>query len=90
MALSPDLLKILSKKYDPSALIEKRFRGYDLAIKTDEEGNPVLLFIGKKNETGKIRGNFTPVGIATFPVCQSEEEIIVIKPFGESIFDLYY
>lgn len=57
MALGPDLLKILSKTYEPLIFIERKFRGYDLAFKTDEEGNPILLFMGKKNESGTIRGH---------------------------------
>jgi hypothetical protein len=56
MSLGAPVLKIVSKIYDPSALVEKRFQGYDLAFKTDEEGRPILLFIGKKDATGRIRG----------------------------------
>jgi hypothetical protein len=56
MSLGPDLLKIVSKVYEPGVVIERKFRGYDLAFKTDEDGNPVLLFIGKKKEGGTIRG----------------------------------
>jgi hypothetical protein len=56
MSLGPALIKILSKTYEPSTLIERKFRGYDIAFKTDESGNPILLFIGKKTEAGTIRG----------------------------------
>jgi hypothetical protein len=56
MPLGPAILKILSKKYEPSAFIEKRFQRYDLGFKTDAEGNPVLLFMGIKDATGHIRG----------------------------------
>lgn len=56
MALGPDLLKMMSKKYEPSRFFERRFKRYDIAFKTDEEGNPVLLFVGKKNEQGTIKG----------------------------------
>ena len=38
-------------------MIELRFRSYDLALKTDEEGNPIVLFIGKANEKGIIKGD---------------------------------
>ena len=54
--LGAPILKILNKKYPPSTLIEQRFGRYDLAFKTDEEGRPVLLFLGKMQENGKIRG----------------------------------
>lgn len=56
MALGPVLLKLLSKKYEANTFIEKRFQRYDLGFKTDEEGNPVVLFMGKKESSGKIRG----------------------------------
>lgn len=57
MALGAPLLKLLSKQYAPSSMIEKKFQRYDLAFKTDEEGNPILLFIGRKDDKGRIRGN---------------------------------
>lgn len=57
MPLSEDLVKKLSKKYEPSSMVEMRFRGNDVAFKTDEEGNPVLLFLGRAGEDGTIRGD---------------------------------
>lgn len=57
MKLSADLLKKLSRKYEPSAMVHDRFRGNDLAFKTDEAGNPVQLFIGKLKEDGTIKGD---------------------------------
>lgn len=56
MPLGAPILKIVNKVYEPSAFIEKRFQGYDLGFKTDEQGNPILLFIGKKDASGNIRG----------------------------------
>jgi hypothetical protein len=56
MKIGEPLLKILSKIYEPSTLIEQRFGRYDLAFKTDEAGRPVLLFIGQKGSDGKIKG----------------------------------
>lgn len=56
MALSEDLQKKLGKKYESSAMIDMKYKGYDLSFKTDEEGNAILLFIGKKNEQGTIKG----------------------------------
>lgn len=50
------MLNILSKVYEPSSFIEKRFKGYDLGFKTDEDGRPVVLFIGNKDASGNIRG----------------------------------
>lgn len=56
MKLSDDLQKKLGKLYEPSSLIEMKYKGYDLSFKTDEEGNAILLFIGKKTEQRTIKG----------------------------------
>ena len=51
------LLKKLNKQYEASAMLYLKFKAYDLAIKTDEEGNAVLLFIGKASTVGGIKGD---------------------------------
>lgn len=51
------LLKQLSKTYEPDRLIRFAFGRYDVATKTDGNGNPVLLYIGKANEQGIIKGD---------------------------------
>ena len=56
MALSEDLQKKLSKKFEASSMVEMKYKGYDLFFKTDEEGNPILLFLGKKTDQGTIKG----------------------------------
>jgi hypothetical protein len=56
MKLSAHLQSKLSKKYEPSSMVNMQYKGNDLRFKTDEEGNPVLLFIGKALENGKIKG----------------------------------
>ena len=56
MALNEELQKKLSKKFEPSSMLEMKYKGYDLSYKTDEEGNAVLLFIGTKTENGTIKG----------------------------------
>ena len=48
--------KKLSKKFEASTTLEMKYKGYHLAIKTDEDGNPILLFIGKKSEDGTVKG----------------------------------
>jgi hypothetical protein len=48
MALGPAILKILSKQYEPSSFVEKRFQRYDLGFKTDADGNPIVLFMAQK------------------------------------------
>ncbi|HVG40272.1 MAG TPA: hypothetical protein VM888_01580 [Chitinophagaceae bacterium] len=56
MKLSEDLIKKLGKKHDPSTMIHSTFRGNDIAFKTDEEGNAIQLFVGKRKEDGTIKG----------------------------------
>ena len=56
MKLGEDLQKKLSKKFEPSTMVEMGYKGYDIAVKTDEEGNAILLFIGKKTPQGTIKG----------------------------------
>ncbi|MDB5248137.1 MAG: hypothetical protein JWQ40_2531 [Segetibacter sp.] len=56
MVLSEDLQKQLAKKFEPSTMVEMKFKGYDLSFKTDEEGNAILLFMGKKTGQGTIKG----------------------------------
>jgi hypothetical protein len=57
MKIGEKLLKVLNKTYTPSAMIPLKFGRYDIAFKTDESGNPILLFIGKANEEGIIKGD---------------------------------
>ena len=56
MKLGPQILKILEKKYESESMVYTTFNSHDLAFKTDSEGNPVLLFLGKKNEKGQVKG----------------------------------
>ena len=56
MKLNEDLLKILSKTYEKSAMINMVYKQKDLSFKTDDEGNPILLFIGKRDENGVVKG----------------------------------
>jgi hypothetical protein len=56
MKLGPPILKILSQKYEPSTMVERRFKNIDLAFKTDEQGRPILLFLGEKDDKGVVKG----------------------------------
>ncbi|MGC1240301.1 MAG: hypothetical protein WA874_01875 [Chryseosolibacter sp.] len=56
MKLSQSLLLKLSKKYDPSSMVGLKFRGKDVVVKTDADGNPVVLFIGKLDRSGSVKG----------------------------------
>ena len=56
MALSESLIKKLSQKYPANELTDLRYRGNDLTIKADEAGNAILLFIGRRMDSGHIKG----------------------------------
>jgi hypothetical protein len=56
MKLGDSLLLKLRKKYIPSTMVEIKFKGKDVCIRTDNEGNPVVVFIGKTMPNGKIKG----------------------------------
>jgi hypothetical protein len=57
MKVGERLLKLLSKKYGPSQMVALQFGRYDVAMKTDDEGNPILAFVGKADERGIIKGD---------------------------------
>jgi hypothetical protein len=57
MKLSDPLIKKLSQKHQPSTMIEMVYKGNDLSFKTDENGNAILLFIGKRNADGNVKGD---------------------------------
>lgn len=56
MKIGAELLKILNKQYAQDEMIRRRFGRYDLVFKTDEQGRPVLLYMGKADEHGTIKG----------------------------------
>jgi hypothetical protein len=56
MKLSEDLIKKLQKKFEPSTMVSMRYKGNDIAFKTDKDGNAVQLFVGKKNADGIVKG----------------------------------
>lgn len=56
MKIGEKLLKRLNKKYAAGQMIEQEFERYDISFKTDDEGNPVILFIGTRMPDGQIRG----------------------------------
>jgi hypothetical protein len=56
MKIGDKLLKAVTKKFAPLAMTYFKFGRYDVAVKTDIEGNAVTLFIGTADETGHIKG----------------------------------
>jgi hypothetical protein len=56
MPLHPELDKKLSKLYEPKTTIDEVFKGYDITFVTNEHGEPVLLFFGKRRPDGLIAG----------------------------------
>jgi len=56
MPLHRELDKKLSKIYEPSATLNDVFKAYDITFVTNEHGEPVLLFFGKRRPDGLIAG----------------------------------
>ncbi|MFD1769928.1 hypothetical protein [Sphingobacterium suaedae] len=56
MPLKERIINFLHKTYTPSSTIDAHFGRYELQFRTDVEGRPVCLFIGKKNNLGRIIG----------------------------------
>ena len=56
MPLHRALDKKLSKMYEPSTSIDDVFKGYDITFVTNEHGEPVTLFFGKRRPDGLIAG----------------------------------
>lgn len=57
MSLGEDLLKKINKKFDPSTKVSLRYKGYDLILMTDKEGNAVQLFMGEMDDKGTVKGD---------------------------------
>jgi hypothetical protein len=73
MPLSNDLQRKLSKKFEGSSTVSMNFRGNDIIVKTDSEGNAMTMFIGKLKD-GVIRG-------------QRYSRTLKVSPAGEVIKD---
>lgn len=56
MKLRDDLLKKLARTYEPQAMVTLKYKGKDVAFKTNAAGHPVLLFIGRRATDGNITG----------------------------------
>ncbi|WP_018477992.1 hypothetical protein [Pontibacter roseus] len=56
MSLGPKLIEKLNKVYPPDTRQDTHYNGKDLTFITNERGEPVTLFIGKRNEDGSIAG----------------------------------
>ncbi|MCF0062667.1 hypothetical protein MUK70_01040 [Dyadobacter chenwenxiniae] len=57
MKIGEKLQKLLNKKYEPNQMRSQKFERYDISFKTDQDGNPVVLFIGVAGRDGRINGN---------------------------------
>ena len=50
------LIKKLAQVYPANELIDLKYAGNDLTIKTDDAGRAILLFMGRRQENGHIKG----------------------------------
>lgn len=57
MKLGPELIKLLSQIYSPDSMVSMKFKGLDIAFKTNAEGQAILLFLGRADNTGNIKGS---------------------------------
>ena len=56
MALGPKLIEKLNKLYAPDSRLDMHYNGKDLTFITNELGEPITLFIGKRQDDGSISG----------------------------------
>lgn len=56
MAIGAELEKKLSKIYESTSTLSLTFKGNDITIVTNDEGEATVLFIGKRNANGSISG----------------------------------
>lgn len=56
MPLHPLLAEKLAKVYAPSTTIDDAFKGHDITFVTNAAGEPVTLFIGRRQPNGHIAG----------------------------------
>jgi len=56
MALGDKLIKKLEKPLPPNSRHDDSFRGTDYAVFSNEHGEAVTLFIGKRKPDGDIQG----------------------------------
>lgn len=56
MAINPKLEQLLEKVYEPRQRYDQKYGGKDITYITNELGEPVTLFIGRRNEDGSIAG----------------------------------
>lgn len=56
MPLNSKLEYKLSKIFAPGTRIDDVYHGKDLTFVTNERGEPILLFIGKRQDDGSISG----------------------------------
>lgn len=56
MPINLKLEKLLEKVYEPSKRYDSKYAGKDITYITNELGEPVTLFIGRRNDDGSIAG----------------------------------
>jgi hypothetical protein len=54
--LGKALETILNKTHQPSSRMDGTFRGKDMTFITNENGEPITLFLGKRKPNGDIAG----------------------------------
>ncbi len=67
MKIGARLQRLLDKVYPPDTKLEFQLDRTDVVFKTDGEGRPVLLFVGRKDENGNVKGERFARTLKTLP-----------------------
>jgi len=67
MKIGARLQRLLDKVYPPNTTLQFQLERTDVVFKTDGEGRPVLLFVGRKDENGVIKGERFARTLKTLP-----------------------
>lgn len=54
--LGKTLEALMKKTYKPASRVDMTFKGKDLTFITNQNGEPITLFLGKRKENGDISG----------------------------------
>jgi hypothetical protein len=56
MSMSDDLIKKLSRKFEPSTTTQFRYRSHDVVVQTNDEGEAIRAFVGRADDEGIVKG----------------------------------
>lgn len=57
MTIGEELLRKVNKTFPPGENVQFRYKGNDVVLNVDEQGNAIRMFLGKASEHGVIKGD---------------------------------